>query len=420
MDDLQAGGRSGLASAKRRKRNSHRVLGGQGAFKREDAAPDQHGAESPAQQNSQRVIHRVCTVFNAKQIDGIPEYQSKQRTPFEAVQAGERILTNSGARIEHDQFDNAFYNRRTDSIHLPPRASFKDAAGYYGTALHELAHSTGHPSRLNRHTLSDSYRFGDLNYAKEELRAELASVFLAAELGVPRDPANHAAYVGSWIKALREDKNEIFRAAHEASLATDYVLSLDREVSRMEAVELAGADVAGSVAAPKEGIARATQIGTLENNEPGSADGWLADAPDRQTADENRPVARTAVIYDKEPEMDTPRDHLAVASRAAPNTGDLAASFANAKRITADALGESARTLPAQIRSGTYAGRIIGETDCHVVQRLSARTVVAHMKHLLQHLPDSGSDVAIAYSNGRGQVRSLRERVITRTGPPAR
>ncbi len=139
-----------------------------------DAGPDQDGGESSAKENGQRLIHRVYTVFNAKQIDGILEYQPKQRTPFEAVQAGERILANSGARIEHDQRDDAFYNRRSDSIHLPPKDAFKDAPGYYGTALHELAHWTGHPSRLNGPTLSESYRFGDLKYAKEELRAELA------------------------------------------------------------------------------------------------------------------------------------------------------------------------------------------------------------------------------------------------------
>jgi antirestriction protein ArdC len=200
--------------------------------------------------NGQRLIHRVYTVFNAKQIDGIPEYQPKQRTPFEAVQAGERILANSGARIEHDQRDGAFYSRRSDSIHRPPKDAFKDAPRYYGTALHELAHWTGHPSRLNRPTLSESYRFGDLNYAKEELRAELASVFMSAELGVPHDPANHAAYVGSWIKALREDKNEIFRAAHEASAATDFVLSLDLKVSRAEALGLSDSGAAGSLESP--------------------------------------------------------------------------------------------------------------------------------------------------------------------------
>jgi hypothetical protein len=94
-----------------------------------------------------------------------------------------------------------------------------------------------HPSRLNRATLADTYRFGDVNYAREELRAELASVFLAAERGIPHDPASHAAYVGSWIKALREDKNEIFRAAHDASGAADYLLALERDKTRAEALE---------------------------------------------------------------------------------------------------------------------------------------------------------------------------------------
>jgi antirestriction protein ArdC len=179
--------------------------------------------------DSTRFIHRVYTVFNAKQVDGIPAWAPKERTQFEIVQSAEQILTNSGARISHDQADRAFYNRSSDSIHLPAKDAFRDASGYYGTALHELAHWTGHPSRLDRATLNESYRFGDMNYAKEELRAELASVFLAAERGIPHDPAQHAAYVDSWIKALRQDKNEIFRAAHDASRATDFLLALERD-----------------------------------------------------------------------------------------------------------------------------------------------------------------------------------------------
>ena len=162
---------------------------------------------------------------------GIPPHTPKQHTTFEAVQAGEQILKNSGANIAHDQADRAFYSRSQDSIHLPPKDAFKDAAGYYGTALHELAHWTGHPSRLDRSTLTESYRFGDVNYAKEELRAELASVFLAAQRGIPHDPEQHAAYVNSWIGALKRDKNEIFRAAHDASKATDFILALERDKS---------------------------------------------------------------------------------------------------------------------------------------------------------------------------------------------
>jgi antirestriction protein ArdC len=359
-----------------------------------DAGHDQNGGESSAKENGQRLIHRVYTVFNANQIDGIPEYQPKQRTPFEAVQAGERILANSGARIEHDQRDDAFYNRRNDSIHLPPKDAFKDAPGYYGTALHELAHWTGHPSRLNRPTLSESYRFGDLNYAKEELRAELASVFMAAELGVPHDPANHAAYVGSWIKALREDKNEIFRAAHEASAATDFVLSLDLEVSRASSLHSPGRP--GSP----------VRSGALENETHAEIETIHADREPAAHA-AHRPAFHENGVGQKARQTDdNPIQNTA-------NTGNLAASFAAAKQVAADALGESARTFGAQTASGRYNGRIIGETAHHVVQRLSPRTAVAHMKHLLENLPHAGDNVAIAYSNDHGVVRDIRERVNT-------
>ncbi len=88
-----------------------------------------------------RLIHRVYTVFDAKQIDGIPEHKTEQHSAFEAVQAGEQILRNSCAHIAHDQADRAFYNRHNDRIHLPPKDSFKGAPAYYGTALHELAHN---------------------------------------------------------------------------------------------------------------------------------------------------------------------------------------------------------------------------------------------------------------------------------------
>ena len=173
--------------------------------------------------------------------------------------------------------DTAFYNRKTDSIHLPLKDAFKSEQGYYGTALHELAHWTGHPSRLNRPTLTDSYRFGDLNYAKEELRAELASVFIAAEVGIPHNPANHAAYVGSWIKVLKDDKNEIFRAAHDASTASDFVLNLEREISKAEALE------ASDLAQPDR---IRDEIETLEN--------------DRDTAPSNDVAARSVDIREAE------------------------------------------------------------------------------------------------------------------------
>ncbi|PYV37938.1 MAG: hypothetical protein DMG09_13400 [Acidobacteria bacterium] len=145
-------------------------------------------------------------------------------------------MRNSGARISHDQADRAFYDRLSDSIHLPPRAAFKTPGDYFGTALHELAHWTGARERLNRETLNESYRFGDLNYAKEELRAELASVFLMAERGIPHNADSHAAYLGSWLQVLRDDKHEIFRAARDAHRAADLLLALELHKSLDEAL----------------------------------------------------------------------------------------------------------------------------------------------------------------------------------------
>lgn len=175
-----------------------------------------------------KFIYRVYTVFNATQIDGIPAHVPRMRQEWQAVTSAETILQNSGARIIHDQADRAFYSRSSDSIHLPPKAAFDSAGNYYGTALHELVHYSGAPGRLNRETLNESYRFGDPNYAKEELRAELASVFIMAERGIPPDPDSHTAYLSSWIKALQDDKHEIFRAARDAHRAADLILSLER------------------------------------------------------------------------------------------------------------------------------------------------------------------------------------------------
>ena len=186
----------------------------------ETGAPDEE--ETPERRS--RLIHRVYTVFNASQIDGVPAHRVKERTPFEVQTPARRSwpapvqpsITTSSTGLSTTEAKTVSTSRSRDF--------FPDAAGYYGTALHELAHWTGHPSRLDRPTLNESYTFGDPTYAQEELRAELASVFLAAERGIPHQPERHAAYVANWIRALRNDKNEIFRAAADAAKATDYLL----------------------------------------------------------------------------------------------------------------------------------------------------------------------------------------------------
>ena len=200
-----------------------------------------------------RLIHLVYTVFNAQQMDGPPPIQVKQPTSFEIAEAGEQILKESGAKIFHDQADRAFYNRKYDTIHLPPRTAFPTAEAYYGTSIHELVHWTGHESRLNRDTLNKSRGFSttDEHYSREELVAEIGSMMLAAEKGIPQVPEQHAAYVSSWIQALKEDKNEIFRAASAASAAADYVLGRSRNRD-MEMPELTADVAAASTSATVE------------------------------------------------------------------------------------------------------------------------------------------------------------------------
>ncbi|HCT8266354.1 zincin-like metallopeptidase domain-containing protein [Escherichia coli] len=166
-----------------------------------------------------------ATVFNAEQIDGLPPLERKEQT-WNAVERAEHILAASGATIRHGEHDRAFYRPSTDSIHLPDKGQFPTADNYYATALHELGHWTGHPSRLDRDL---AHPFGSEGYAKEELRAEIASMILGDELGIGHDPGQHVAYVGSWIKALQEDPLEIFRAAADAEKIQDFVLAFEQK-----------------------------------------------------------------------------------------------------------------------------------------------------------------------------------------------
>ena len=166
-----------------------------------------------------------ASVFNAEQIDGLPPLQIKA-PDWDRHERAESVLQASGADIRHDQGDRAFYRPATDRIHLPNRDSFKSADTYYATALHEMGHWTGHPSRLDRDL---AHPFGSVGYAKEELRAEIASLMVGDQLGIGHDPGQHAAYVKSWIEVLKEDPKEILRASRDADKITGYVLELEKE-----------------------------------------------------------------------------------------------------------------------------------------------------------------------------------------------
>jgi antirestriction protein ArdC len=164
---------------------------------------------------------KTFTVFNVEQIDGLPS-SDKAVFPaetFEPLPQVEALFRNSGATII-EKGQNAFFAPSTDEIHLPERRLFSDAANFYATGLHELVHCSGAKSRLNREMKG---KFGSEGYAFEELIAELGSAFLMADLGIVGE-VQHESYIASWLKALKNDKRYIFKAASAASKAHRYLM----------------------------------------------------------------------------------------------------------------------------------------------------------------------------------------------------
>ena len=165
-----------------------------------------------------------ATVFNAEQIDGLPPLARKPVT-WNAEAAAEARL--SLATVKHDQADKAYYSRTSDAIHMPGRSQFADAISYYHVGLHELAHWSGHPSRMDR---EGGNPFGSPEYAREELRAEISSLLMGEEIGIGHEPGrNAAAYVANWVKVLQEQPLEIFRAAAEAEKIRAYITQRTEE-----------------------------------------------------------------------------------------------------------------------------------------------------------------------------------------------
>ena len=191
-----------------------------------------------------------ATVFNGEQIDGLPPSQRKAQT-WNPIERAEGILAACGVAIHYNGGGRAFYRPLTDSIHLPDKGQFPNAENFYATALHELGHSTGHQDRLNRDL---SHPFGSEGYAKEELRAEIASMILGDALGIGHNPSQHAAYVGSWIKALKDDPMEIFRAAADAEKIQNYVLGLEQKQVQAHATQQDPEDLSAVLAVGLESV----------------------------------------------------------------------------------------------------------------------------------------------------------------------
>lgn len=178
-----------------------------------------------------------ATVFNGSDIVGIPEL--KREISWKPNTLAEKLIASTGAEIVHaavsragfgEVVNKAYYSHANDKIVVPLRENFKSDGDYYATVLHELAHWTGHHTRLDRRAPDEKKPFGSPEYAKEELRAEIASMFLTSMVGVEGTVQNHAKYISGWLDSLKGDKHEIFRAARDAEKIIDHIFSYAPEL----------------------------------------------------------------------------------------------------------------------------------------------------------------------------------------------
>ena len=181
---------------------------------------------------------RYYTVFNIDQCSGIeskipPINPLPVDTGIDPLASAEKIVEHFNTRptITHVRGDRAYYTPSSDRVTLPETNQFHSQAEYYSTLFHELTHSTGHTSRLNRPTVAGASSFGSHNYSKEELVAEMGAAFLCGEAGIENEAAlkNSASYLDGWRKKLKTDSKVVIQAAAQAQKAADYILGVKKE-----------------------------------------------------------------------------------------------------------------------------------------------------------------------------------------------
>lgn len=162
-------------------------------------------------------------MFNGEQMRNMPKWE-KEPMDLSPAERAQLILENSKAVIEHGG-DDMYYDRQLDAIIIPEKEQFANPEQYYAEALHQLAHKTYQDEGLNRD--------GDLHTGEmvsEELRTNLASLFLSKELNLPYDLNEHVGYLNSWSVLLKEEPGELFKAASDAQKIVDHVMAFEKKM----------------------------------------------------------------------------------------------------------------------------------------------------------------------------------------------
>jgi len=177
-------------------------------------------------------ILRYYNVFNINQTEGItPPEPEETHNQFDPLQQAEQIIQTMPLLPEIKHGGNkAYYSPSLDYVQLPQQHTFNTIEEYYSTLFHEITHASGHAKRLARKSILEPSYFGSHEYSKEELVAEMGSAFLCGYSGIENVTlANSAAYIGGWLKTLKNDRTLLIHAAAQAQKAADYILNLKEE-----------------------------------------------------------------------------------------------------------------------------------------------------------------------------------------------
>ena len=182
--------------------------------------------EERGSEKQKRMVARYYYVFNVEQTEGLdlgPLTKGLNEAVCSSVASLAEIMCPS-VKV-HRRGTAAYYSPHEDLVVMPRAELFESLDAYEQTLAHELIHATGHSTRLARKEVCDSIQFGSDPYAREELVAELGAAFLTNELGISSDVQQSASYVSGWLKALRNDKSLIIKAASSAQAAVDFILA---------------------------------------------------------------------------------------------------------------------------------------------------------------------------------------------------
>ena len=202
-----------------------------------------HNEETGEDESRSSVLARFYNVFNVEQCEGLKNVPAP--TPRQPIDTCDNIIAsyfNRDGAPKREQFGKAAYSPERDVVYMPSQTAFRTLEEFYGTLFHEMIHSTGHTSRLNRFEKAELRAFASESYSKEELIAEFGNAMLCGTAGIEQATLeNSAAYLESWRKRLQDEPKLLVSAASAAQKACDLILAANSNAKPVEETELATA-----------------------------------------------------------------------------------------------------------------------------------------------------------------------------------